>query len=224
MICLHQPANILPATVAALVAAAPCGAEQFRTPDPLKAFVHGEYVLGSDYFVRGRAGTHIFRCALDPRRTGFEGLALSEISMWGNRTGPWKIFRRAADGDFVHEGTRHLDDTRCLESCASDEYFAAGRCSWRRGWPVGQPRQQRWYLMSREGTCFEIGSLKRKVTDLGDIANPDSFVRFMRAKGLDVVARQMPAGAGYAVEVNVPARGLALVFVTSEACRPAGAG
>lgn len=110
-------------------------AAEFVTRDPLKAFVHGEYPLGDDYFIRGAEDTVIFRCLLTKAQRPFQGVALSEISIWGNRTGPWEVFRKNADGTFVYVETRHFSDTSCLESCRSKEYLASGRCTWSRGWP-----------------------------------------------------------------------------------------
>lgn len=110
-------------------------AGEFRTGDPLKAFVYGEYPLGDDYFLNGNTNTYLFRCPLMKEKNGFDGVALSEISIWGNRTGPWELFRKEGKNDFVYIGTKHLADTACLETCASKDYFAAGQCQWQRGWP-----------------------------------------------------------------------------------------
>jgi len=110
-------------------------AADFRTRDPLKAFLYGEYPLGSDYFIEGNQDTFIFRCVLTKAIEPFEGLALSEISIWGNRTGPWEIFRKESNGDFVYVETKHLADTSCLETCRSKEYLSSGHCTWKRGWP-----------------------------------------------------------------------------------------
>lgn len=110
-------------------------AAEFRTPDPLKAFVYNEYPLGDDYFIKGNQDTYIFRCVLPKEKGRSEGVALSEISIWGNRTGPWEIFRKGQDGRFVYIETKHLADTSCLESCRSKEYLASGQCAWQRGWP-----------------------------------------------------------------------------------------
>lgn len=110
-------------------------AAEFRTRDPVKAFVYGEYPLGSDYFIRGNEDTTLFQCVLTEKIGPFEGVALSEISIWGNRTGPWEIFRKESNGDFVYVETKHLADTSCLEACRSKEYLASGQCTWRRGWP-----------------------------------------------------------------------------------------
>jgi hypothetical protein len=108
----------------------------FQTRDPLRAFVSQEYPLGDDYFTKGRADTTVFRCVLTRDKDGIDGLALSELSIWGNRTGPWEIFEREGDGGFVYLDTRHLTDTTCLEACATAQYLASGRCRWERGWPA----------------------------------------------------------------------------------------
>lgn len=115
-------------------AVAPARAAEFQTSDPLKAFVQGEYALGSDYFIRGKDHTVLFRCMLTKPEFAFEGLALSEYSVWGNRGGDWEIFRRSSSGVFVYAGTRRIENTACLESCQSSEYLASGRCTWQRGW------------------------------------------------------------------------------------------
>jgi hypothetical protein len=109
-------------------------AEPFRTKDPLRAFVREEYPLGNDYFVRGNEDTYLFRCFLSRGPNRFNGIALSEISIWG-KTGPWEIFRRESNGDFVYLETGELPSTSCLESCRSKEYLRTGRCTWQRGWP-----------------------------------------------------------------------------------------
>jgi len=115
-------------------------AAAFRTQDPLGAFIRREYPPGDDYFIHGAADTIVFRCVF-PDHTGQpREIALSEISIWGNRTGPWEIFRRESGGGFVYVGTRHLSDTSCLESCRTRGFLASGRCSWQRGWPPGGPR------------------------------------------------------------------------------------
>ena len=110
-------------------------AAEFVTADPLRAFVYREYPLGSDYFIRGNSDTTIFRCVLTNAQRRFAGIALSEISIWGNRTGPWGVFRTRPDGTFTYVETGYLADTSCLESCQSKEYLASGQCTWSRGWP-----------------------------------------------------------------------------------------
>jgi len=80
----------------------------------------------------------------------------------------------------------------------------------------------KWFLLARHGECFPIRSLERKFPDLGNIAEPESFIRFVRAKGLKVTSKAMPVQAGSAMEVHVPEKELALVFATAEFCSKAG--
>ena len=109
--------------------------DEFRTINPLKSFIDGAYPLGSDYFINGNEDTDIFRCMLTTEKDGLAGIALSEISIWGNRTGTWEIFRQESRGEFTYIGTKTLTDTACLETCRSKEYLATGQCRWRQGWP-----------------------------------------------------------------------------------------
>jgi hypothetical protein len=115
-------------------AVAPARATEFQTSDPLKAFVRGEYRLGSDYFIHGKDNTVLFRCILTKPEFAFEGIALSEYSIWGNHGGDWEIFRKRSSGAFVYVGTKYLENCASLESCRSSEYLASGRCTWQRGW------------------------------------------------------------------------------------------
>jgi len=80
---------------------------------------------------------------------------------------------------------------------------------------------ERWFLLSRHGDCAEVGVLKRKVPDLGEIGDPDAFASFMRQKGYKVTASRLSVPKGKAQEVNVPQKNLFLTFVTAELCRGA---
>jgi hypothetical protein len=80
---------------------------------------------------------------------------------------------------------------------------------------------ERWFLMARHGECAPVRSLERKFPDLGNVADPESFIKFVRAKGLAVTSKAMPVPAGSAVEVRVPEKELALVFATAEVCSAA---
>lgn len=71
-------------------------------------------------------------------------------------------------------------------------------------------------LMARHGECAEIAALERKVPDLGNVRDPAAFAQQMRRRGYAVTAKEMPGGA---VEITVPAKNLALVFVTADKCR-----
>jgi hypothetical protein len=107
----------------------------FETPDPLRAFVHGEYALGSDYFIHGKDNTVLLRCILIQSEYAFDGIALSEQSVWGNRGGDWEVFRKGSGGNFTYAGTRQLTNNACLLSCLSKELLSTGHCTWKRGWP-----------------------------------------------------------------------------------------
>ncbi|HKX03590.1 MAG TPA: hypothetical protein VJX71_13925 [Methylomirabilota bacterium] len=126
--------RILAVAVIVMLSVGAVDAETFRTKDPLRAFVRQEYPLGSDYFIRGNEDTYIFRCPLTRGLHRFEGIALSEISIWG-RTRPWEMFRQEPNGDFTYVETGELPNTACLEFCRSKEYLTTGRCTWQRGWP-----------------------------------------------------------------------------------------
>ncbi len=77
---------------------------------------------------------------------------------------------------------------------------------------------ERWFLMSRHGDCAEVGVLKRKVPDLGEVGDPEAFASFMRQKGYEVTATGVPVPKGKAREIKVPQKELFLIFVTSEMC------
>src|SRR5262249_61967306 len=86
------------------------GGHAFRTSDPLKAFVDGAYAWGDDYFIHGNQDTTLFRCVLVKERDGFDGLAFSEVSIWGNHGGPWDLFRKIGK-EFGDVGTREVRGT-----------------------------------------------------------------------------------------------------------------
>jgi hypothetical protein len=111
-------------------------AAPFTTGDPLDAFVRERYRLGADYFVKGVEDTDLFRCILEGDADRPRRVAYSEISAWGNRTGPWEVFERHAGGAYAYTETTYLSDTGCLERCASRQYFGSGSCTWARGWPL----------------------------------------------------------------------------------------
>ena len=79
-----------------------------------------------------------------------------------------------------------------------------------------------WLLMSRHGDCVEIGMLKRKIPDLGEINDPYSFIKLMRQKGYEVISNEVAGHTGKSLEVRVPEKGFLLMFVTSEMCRGSG--
>jgi hypothetical protein len=113
-----------------LVVLAPAArSEGVLISDPVEAFIYGKYQLGDDYFINGNQNTYVFRCVLIKKKNGIQGIALSEISIWGNHGGPWEIFRSNKTGGFVYVGTKSLTDTACLEACRSKDYLATGHCN-----------------------------------------------------------------------------------------------
>ena len=76
----------------------------------------------------------------------------------------------------------------------------------------------KWFLLARHGECFPVRSLERKFPDIGNIAEPEAFIKFVLAKGLKVSSKGVPVRAGSALEVLVPERELSLLFVTAELC------
>ena len=76
----------------------------------------------------------------------------------------------------------------------------------------------KWLLMSRHGECSEIAALERKVADIEGIDDPTTFVRVMRQRGYEVTERTMPEVGGEAMQVDVPAKGLSLLFVRESLC------
>lgn len=77
---------------------------------------------------------------------------------------------------------------------------------------------EKWLLMSRHGECTEISVLERKVADIDGIDSPATFIRVMRRRGYDVTERTMPEVGGDAVQVDVPEKGLSLLFVKASLC------
>lgn len=61
-----------------------------------------------------------------------------------------------------------------------------------------------WLLMSPQGECVEIQSLKRKVSDLGEIRDPSTFAKLMSDKGYQVTVNEVSTPNGKVVEVKVP--------------------
>lgn len=76
--------------------------------------------------------------------------------------------------------------------------------------------------MARHGECAKVDTLKRKIPDLGTVADPLSFAELMRRQGHAATITEQPLAKGKAFEVIVPTRELALVFVTIELCGTAG--
>jgi hypothetical protein len=76
-----------------------------------------------------------------------------------------------------------------------------------------------WFLMSRHGSCSNINSLERKVGDMTDVETPDDFIGLIIQKGHDVKVYEPADLHGNAVNVEVPAKELFIMFVTKELCK-----
>lgn len=83
---------------------------------------------------------------------------------------------------------------------------------------AGNADAPHWYLFSRHGQCAAIENLKRKVPEVIGIDTPGGFAELMRAQGYEVIERVIPDSEGQAVQVDVPEKGLALIFVTASVC------
>ena len=77
----------------------------------------------------------------------------------------------------------------------------------------------KWFLMSRHGECVEISSLQRKIPDIGNIQDPQSFIKFMAEKGHEVAANELTELHGKALQVNIPEKGLSLIFAKGSICK-----
>ncbi len=78
---------------------------------------------------------------------------------------------------------------------------------------------EKWFLMSRHGECVEIGSLKRKIPDIGNIEDPQSFIMFMEGKGYKVISNEPKELKGRALQVSIPEKGLSLMFIKGSMCK-----
>ena len=87
------------------------------------------------------------------------------------------------------------------------------------GFDTSAAESSEWYLMSRHGQCAGIKVLERKIPDLGDVTSPDTFVNLMEDREYDVAVTEMPKLNGNAVQVNVPEKGLSVIFVKTLLCK-----
>ena len=69
--------------------------------------------------------------------------------------------------------------------------------------------------MARHGECMELNALERKIDNMNTVTGPDSFIELMQQRGHEVSAKELNE---YAVQISVPAKGLALVMVRREMC------
>jgi hypothetical protein len=76
-----------------------------------------------------------------------------------------------------------------------------------------------WFLVSRHGQCAEIKVLERKIPDLSGVHSPATFIKLMHDRGYEVKVNEIPKLSGNAVQVDVPEKGLALMFVKKIICK-----
>lgn len=76
-----------------------------------------------------------------------------------------------------------------------------------------------WFLMGRHGECAPVSNLGRKDPALADVTDPYDLVERMRAAGYRAELNELKSRNGSAVQVNISARGLHLLFVKREACK-----
>ncbi len=76
-----------------------------------------------------------------------------------------------------------------------------------------------WFLMSRHGECAPLSVLGRKNPEWGQVRDPYQFIEKMRTAGHRPDVREYSMGKGTAVQVDVPAVELSVIFVERSACR-----
>lgn len=78
--------------------------------------------------------------------------------------------------------------------------------------------QARWMLMSRQGECVELNSLKSKIPELPPVSEPLELSRFLDAQGHFVAANELRGSAGRAHEIKVSDLSLHLILVRESLC------
>ena len=84
---------------------------------------------------------------------------------------------------------------------------------------AGANDSEKWFLMSRHGECVEIRSLQRKIPDIGNIEDPQSFIMLMEGKGHKVISNEPKELQEEALQVSIPEKGLSLMFVKGYICK-----
>ena len=87
------------------------------------------------------------------------------------------------------------------------------------GTPAHGNNPENWFLMARHGECAKIESLQKKIPELEKIKNPDEFLKLMKEQGHEVKVNKMQETGGNAIEVNIPDKGLYLIFVREVLCK-----
>ena len=76
-----------------------------------------------------------------------------------------------------------------------------------------------WFLLSRHGECAPLSVLSRKNPEWGQVRDPYQFIEKMRMADHRPDVREYSMGKGTAVQVDVPAVELFVIFVERSACR-----
>lgn len=76
-----------------------------------------------------------------------------------------------------------------------------------------------WFLIGRHGECAPLSVLTRRNPAWDQVKDPYEFIEKMRIAGHATEIREHDTGTGKAVQVDVPALELSLVFVERGACR-----
>lgn len=80
---------------------------------------------------------------------------------------------------------------------------------------------EEWKLAGREGGCFPIHSLRRKLPELPDVRTPDALEAWLRGKGHAVTrTTHGPEMVG----LDAPALGLHLMLIPARRCTPPAPG
>lgn len=82
-------------------------------------------------------------------------------------------------------------------------------------------RAEDWMLAGREGGCFPISSLRRKLPDLPDLRSADALEAWLRSKGHAVTRKNH---APDLVGLDAPALGLHLMLIPAKRCAANGRG
>jgi hypothetical protein len=75
-----------------------------------------------------------------------------------------------------------------------------------------------WRLMGRHGGCESLSDAAKRKSEFDGVSGPRDFAAKMRRSGERVNITDQATATGRVVTVEVPGRGLSLIFVGSEVC------
>ena len=85
---------------------------------------------------------------------------------------------------------------------------------------AGAAMSPEWFLMGRHGECAPLSSLARKGPRFRGLATPYQLIDKMRAARHQVEVKEHTTPNGPMMEVQVAAKGLALMVVPADLCKP----